>query len=46
MEIVSVADAEAAHDLARQRLGASPHHLAIEVWFDDQLLSRIERGAT
>jgi hypothetical protein len=43
LAFVSVRDPERALELAKQRLGASPHYTAIEVREEGMLLARIER---
>ena len=41
MEVVTAADIEGARIIAKQRLDASPHHQAVEIWYEEKLLSRI-----
>jgi hypothetical protein len=45
LAFVSVRDAERALELARKRLGATPHYTAIEVREGGVLLARVERDA-
>ena len=42
MEVVTAPDIAAARVTAKQRLDASTHHQAVEIWFEEKLLSRIE----
>jgi hypothetical protein len=43
LAVVTVSSAERALELARKRLEASPHHVAVEVHEGDALVARIER---
>ena len=40
---VTARDVERAGELARERLDESPHHLAIELFENDELVGRIDR---
>ena len=42
MEVVAAADFNGARITAKQRVNASPHHQAVEIWHEERLLSRIE----
>jgi hypothetical protein len=46
LAIVTVSDAERALELARKRLEASPHHVAVEVHEGHELIARINRDGT
>lgn len=41
LDIITALDEDAAIDVALARLAASPHHLSIEIWRDDRLVTRI-----
>jgi hypothetical protein len=41
LDIITAPDEEAAIESALARLAASPHHLSIEIWQDDRLVTRI-----
>jgi ribosome-binding protein aMBF1 (putative translation factor) len=42
---VTAQDVERAAELARERLGESPHHLAVELRENDELIARIDRDS-
>ncbi|MGH7025443.1 MAG: hypothetical protein ACREEB_17895 [Caulobacteraceae bacterium] len=41
MEVVTAADTAGARAAAKLRLDASAHHMAVEIWCDDELVGRI-----
>jgi hypothetical protein len=43
LAVVTVSSADRALELARKRLEASPHHLAVEIHEGGEMVARIER---
>jgi hypothetical protein len=44
LAVVTVKSAERALELARNRLEASPHHVAVEVHEGDEMIARLDRA--